>query len=146
MLCYASRMKEKIKYLPWKIVVLLALFALLRPVNKMLGSLIGFEIPSELAYVFTGIIAVTWITVALWRNIKAPIWVLGFAGGLYAILSVTIAASMYYLFPENQGETSLISLLTIGLLFSVLFNVLWGGFLGYITSIIQRIMETRVSK
>ena len=139
-------MKEKIKYLPWKIVVLLALFALLRPVNKMLASLIGFEIPSELSYVFTGIIAITWVAVAVWRKIKAPICVLGFAGGLYAILSVAIAASMYYLFPEDQGETSLISLLTVGLLFSVLFNVVWGGFLGYVTSIIQRIMETRVSK
>lgn len=134
-------MQEKLKQLPWKIVVLLGLIALVRPALKTVGSFAGFEVTPTVTLIITAVTAVIWIVVAVLKRFHDPVFALAAAGAVYALASILSAVVIQTIFPESSDEASVQVLLTAGLIGSLMFNILWGGLLGFIAYLILKVTK-----
>ena len=124
------------KNLPWKLITLLGLIELTRPLLKITGQLAGFEITPTTTYILTAITAVIWVAVVVVRKVKKPVHTLAMAGAVYAVASIALAV-VIQLFPHMADPQAKIPLLlTVGLVASLLFNVAYGALLGVIAQLI----------
>lgn len=134
-------MQEKIKNLPWKIVVILGLIALIRPALKTIGSFAGFEVTSTVTLIITAAVAVIWVGVVVAKRLREPVLTLAAAGAVYALVSIFSAVVIQTIFPDSSDEASIPVLLTAGLVGSVMFNVLWGGLLGCVAYLVLKVTK-----
>lgn len=131
--------KTKTHQLPWTVVLSLGLFALVRPVIKVLGDVFGYDVPSFVTMVITVAIAVVWIAIVVKLKVEKPIIVLALSGVVYAVSSVIMAVVIRLLFPNmGDDEVNIPTLLTAGLIASIFFNLMYGAFLGFVAMLIQR--------
>lgn len=132
--------KTKTHQLPWTVVLSLGLFALVRPVIKVLGDVFGYDVPSFVTMVITVAIAVVWIAIVVKLKVEKPIIVLALSGVVYAVSSVIMAVVIRLLFPNmGDDEVNIPTLLTAGLIASIFFNLMYGAFLGFVAMLIQRV-------
>lgn len=138
-------MKDQIKTLPWKLIAILGLLALIRPAIKTIGSFMGFDVPPVATLSITAAIAVIWIVTVVALKVERPIYVLAAAGAIYAIVSILAAVVIQTITPgsgvSKGEEASIPVLLTVGLVASTLFNLVYGAFLGLIATAIQKILK-----
>lgn len=131
--------KQAFKAIPWKVVIVLALLLLLRPVLSILGlsDRLGSWAPSAV----TVIVDIIWLVTAIKLQLKQPILTLAMAGLLYGVLSTLLAISIQV---AAQGGVEMASfvVLAVGVLAANVFiNGVWGALLGFLAKLVMRMQE-----
>jgi len=130
-------MKEQLRRLPWKLIFILALVQLTRPILSTAGFFDGFRPQGPI--VATALIALVWVVAAVIGDVKEPIKVLAMAGATYAVIGVAMAAFLQTFFTWSPEETASVPmLLTVGLVGGVVVNVIWGALLGFVATGIKK--------
>ena len=124
-------MKEQLRRLPWKLIFILALVQLTRPILSTAGFFDGYRPQGPL--VATALIALVWISVVVIADVSEPVKVLAMAGATYAVIGVAMAVFLETFFTWSPEETvSIPLLLSAGLIGGIVVNVIWGVFLGFV--------------
>ena len=130
-------MKEQLRQSPWKLIFLLAVVQLIRPILSTAGFFDNFRPQGPL--IATALIALIWIGVAVIGNVREPVKVLAMAGATYAVLGVGMAVFLQAFFTWSPEETASIPLLlTAGLIGGIVVNVIWGALLGFVATGIKK--------
>jgi hypothetical protein len=82
-------MKEQLRRLPWKLILILALIQLSRPIMSTAGFFDGFRPQGPV--IATALIALIWVVAAVIGNVRGPVKVLAMAGAACAIIGVAMA-------------------------------------------------------
>jgi drug/metabolite transporter (DMT)-like permease len=134
-------MREQLRHLPWKLIFILALIQLTRPILSTAGFFDGFRPQGPV--IATALIALIWVGVAVIGNIREPVKVLAIAGATYAVLGVAMAVFLQTFFTWRPEETvSIPLLLSAGLLGGIVVNVIWGALLGFMATGIKKAVES----
>jgi hypothetical protein len=133
-------MKEQLRQLPWKLIFILALIQLTRPILSTAGFFDNFRPQGPI--ITTALGALIWIGVAVVGNVREPVNVLAMAGATYAVIGVAMAVFLQTLFTWSPEETvSIPLLLTAGLIGGTVVNVIWGAFLGFVAIGIKKAVK-----
>lgn len=134
--------KQKINQLPWSLILSLGVLALIRPVIKILGDVFGYDVSPLATVLITVVVALVWIGTVVKLKVKNPVIVLAASGVVYAVLSIAMAVTIQLFAPDlGDDEVKISVLLTIGLIATAIFNLIYGAFLGFIASLLQRVMN-----
>ena len=132
--------KEQLRQLPWKLIFILALIQLTRPILSTAGFFDDFRPQGPL--IATALIALIWIGVAVIGNVREPVKVLAMAGATYAVIGVAMAVFLQTFFTWSPEETASIPLLvTAGLIGGIVVNVIWGALLGFVATGISKALK-----
>jgi len=124
-------MEEHLRQWPWKLIFILALIQLTRPILSTAGFFDNFRPQGPI--IATALIALVWIGVALIGNVREPVKVLAMAGAAYAVIGVAMAVFLQTIFAWSPAEAASIPLLlTAGLIGGIVVNVIWGALLGFV--------------
>jgi len=124
-------MKEQLRQLPWKLIFILSLIQLTRPIMSTAGLFDNFRPQGPI--IATALIALIWVGVAVIGNVREPVKVLAMAGATYAVIGVAMAVFLQTFFTWAPEETvSIPLLLTAGLMGGIVVNVIWGALLGFV--------------
>jgi hypothetical protein len=135
-------MKEQLRQLPWKLIFILALIQLTRPILSTAGFFDGFR-PQGPIFA-TALIALIWVGVAMVGDVREPVKVLAMAGAAYAVIGVAMAVFLQTFFAWSPEETASIPLLlTAGLVGGTVVNVIWGAFLGFVAMGIKKAVKSQ---
>ena len=130
-------MKEQLRQLPWKLIFVLALIQLTRPISSTAGFFDNFRPQGPI--IATALIALIWVSVAVIGKVREPVKVLAMAGATYAIIGVVMAVFLQTFFTWSPEETASIPLLlTAGLVGGIVVNAIWGALLGIVAIVIQK--------
>jgi hypothetical protein len=133
-------MKEQLRQLPWKLIFILALIQLTRPILSTAGFFDNFRPQGPI--ITTALGALIWIGVAVVGNVREPVNVLAMAGATYAVIGVAMAVFLQTIFTWSPEETvSIPLLLTAGLIGGTVVNVIWGAFLGFVAIGIKKAVK-----
>jgi hypothetical protein len=133
-------MQEQLRQLPWKLIFILALIQLTRPILSTAGFFDNFRPQGPI--IATALIALIWIGVAVIGNVREPVQVLAMAGATYAVIGVAVAIFLQTFFTWSPEETASIPLLlTAGLIGGIVVNVFWGAFLGFMAIGIKKTVK-----
>src|SRR5215203_6385632 len=133
-------MKEQLRRLPWKLIFILALIQLTRPILSTAGVFDGFRPQGPI--IATALIALIWVGAAVIGNVRGPVKVLAMAGATYAVIGVAMAVFLQTFFTWSPEETASIPLLlTAGLIGGTVVNVIWGAFLGFVAIGIKKAVK-----
>jgi hypothetical protein len=133
-------MKEQLRQLPWKLIFILALIQLIRPILSTAGFFDNFRPEGPL--IATALIALTWISVVVIGDVREPVKVLAMAGATYAVTGVAMAVYLQTFFTWSPEETvSIPLLLSAGLIGGIIANVIWGAFLGFVAVGIKKMIR-----
>jgi hypothetical protein len=117
-------MKEQLRQLPWKLIFILALIQLTRPILSTAGFFDGFRPQGPI--IATALIALIWVGAAVIGNVREPVKALAMAGATYAVIGVAMAVFLQTFFTWSPEETASIPLLlTAGLIGGIVVNVIW---------------------
>ena len=124
-------MKGQLRQVPWKLVFILALVQLARPILSTVGFFDNFRPQGPI--IATAVIALIWVGVAVIGKVREPVKVLAMAGAAYAVVGVAMAVLLQTFFTWSPEETvSVPLLLTAGLVGGIVTNVIWGALLGVV--------------
>jgi drug/metabolite transporter (DMT)-like permease len=124
-------MKGQLRQVPWKLVFILALVQLARPILSTVGLFDNFRPQGPI--IATAVIALIWVGVAVIGKVREPVKVLAMAGAAYAVVGVAMAVLLQTFFTWSPEETvSVPLLLTAGLVGGIVTNVIWGALLGVV--------------
>src|SRR5215212_7716263 len=130
-------MKVQLRQLPWKLIFILALIQLIRPIMSTAGFFDNFRPQGPV--IATALIALIWVGVAVIGNVREPVKVLAMAGATYAVIGVAMAVFLQTFFAWSPEETASIPLLlTAGLIGGIVVNVIWGALLGFVATGIKK--------
>jgi hypothetical protein len=136
-------MKEQLRQLPWKLIFILALVQLTRPILSTAGFFDNFRPQGPI--IATALIALIWIGVAVVGNVRELVKVLAMASATYAVIGVAMTVFLQILqsfFTWSPEETvSIPLLLTAGLIGGMVANVIWGAFLGFVAIGIKKAVK-----
>jgi hypothetical protein len=130
-------MKEQLRQLPWKVIFVLALVQLARPISSTAGFFDNFRPQGPI--IATALIALIWVGVAVKWKVREPVKVLAMAGATYAVIGVAMAVLLQTFFTWSPEETASIPLLlTAGLVGGIVVNAMWGALLGIMAIGVQK--------
>jgi len=133
-------MKEHLRQLPWRLIFVLALVQLARPILSTAGFFDNFRPQGPI--IATALIALIWVGVTVIGKVREPVIVLAMAGAAYAVIGVAMAVFLQAFFTWGPEETASIPvLLTAGLIGGIVVNVIWGAFLGLVAIGIKRAVK-----
>ena len=133
-------MKVRLRRLPWKLIFILALIQLTRPILSTAGLFDNFRPQGPI--IATALIALIWVGVAVIGNVREPVKVLAMAGATYAVIGVAMAVFLQTFFTWSPEETASIPiLLTAGLMGGMVVNVIWGALLGFVAIGIKKALR-----
>ena len=134
-------MKETLRQLPWKLIFILVLIQLTRPIMSTAGFFDNFRPQGPI--IATALIALIWVGAAVIGNVAEPVKVLAMAGAAYAVIGVVMAVFLQTFFTWSAEETASIPLLlTAGLVGGIVVNVIWGVLLGFLAIGIKKAVRT----
>jgi len=134
--------KQKHDQLPWLLIISLGLFALVRPVIKVFGDVFDYNVSVLATILITIVIAVVWVGVAVGQKVKKPVIVLALSGVTYGVLSIAMAAIIQLTVPGlGDSEAKIPIILTVGLIATTIFNLVYGAFLGFVALMIQKVAK-----
>jgi hypothetical protein len=134
-------MKKLLRHLPWKLIFILALVQLSRPILSTAGFFDGLRPQGPM--IATVLIALIWIGVAVIGNVSEPVKVLAMAGATYAVLGVAMAVFLQTFFTWSPEEIASIPLLLgAGLIGGIVVNVIWGALLGFVAIGIKKAVKS----
>jgi hypothetical protein len=123
-------MKAQLRQLPWKLIFILALTQLTRPILSTAGFFDSFRPQGPV--IATALIALIWVGAAVIGKVREPVKVLAMAGATYAVIGVAMAVFLQAFFTWSPEETASIPLLlSAGLIGGIVVKVIWGAFLGF---------------
>src|SRR5215204_5513377 len=132
-------MREQLRHLPWKLIIILALIQLTRSILSTAGFFDNFRQGPIIA---TTLIALIWIGMAVIGKVREPVKVLAMAGATYAVIGVAMAVFLQAFFTWSPEETvSIPLLLSAGLIGGIVVNVIWGAFLGFVAIGIKKAVK-----
>jgi drug/metabolite transporter (DMT)-like permease len=138
-------MKEQLRRLPWKLIFILALVQLCRPILSTAGFFDGFRPQGPI--VATALIALIWVGAAVIGDVREPVKVLAMAGATYAVIGVAMAVLLQTFFTWSPEETASIPLLlAAGLIGGVVVNVIWGVLLGFVATGIKKVAKGKLRR
>lgn len=125
-------MRARSAGLSWPLIVLLGVFALVRPVLNITGGMDVLGRPVGPVLV-TGVLSVVWLVVVVWWRSERPVVTLACAGLVYGVLAVVLSA---VLSPILHGELRgpLVTPGGIGVVMVLLVNACWGAVVGLVAS------------
>ena len=124
-------MRKQLRQLPWKLIFILALIQLTRPILSTAGLFDNFRPQGPI--IATALIALIWVGATVIGNVREPVKVLAMAGATYAVIGVAMAVFLQTFFTWSPEETASIPLLlTAGLIGGIVVNVIWGALLGFV--------------
>src|ERR671914_2942841 len=130
-------MKEQLRNLPWRLIFILALIQLTRPILSTAGVFDGIRPQGPI--IATALIALIWVGLAVVGKVKEPVKILAMAGATYAVIGVAMAVFLQAFFTWSPEETASIPLLlTAGLIGGIVVNVIWGALLEFVATGINR--------
>jgi hypothetical protein len=133
-------MKEQLRNLPWRLIFILALIQLTRPILSTAGVFDGIRPQGPI--IATALIALIWVGLAVVGKVKEPVKILAMAGATYAVIGVAVAVFLQIFFTWSPEETASIPLLlTAGLMGGIVVNVVWGAFLGLVAIGIKKTVK-----
>src|SRR5215210_5650721 len=133
-------MQEQLRRLPWKLIFILALVQLTRPILSTAGFFDNFRPQGPI--IATALIALIWIGMAVIGNVREPVKVLAMAGATYAVIGVAMAIFLQTFFTWSPEEIASIPLLlTAGLIGGIVVNVIWGALLGFVATGIKKAVK-----
>ena len=133
-------MKEQLRQLPWKLIFILALIQLTRPIMSTAGLFDNFRPQGPI--IATALIALIWVGAVVMGNVREPVKVLAMAGAAYAVIGVAMAVFLQAFFTWSPEETASIPLLlSAGLLGGIVVNVIWGATLGLVAIGIKKTVK-----
>src|SRR5215204_1910868 len=97
-------MEEQLRRLPSKLIFVLALIQLIRPILSTAGLFDGFRPQGPV--IATALIALIWIGVAVISNVREPVKVLAMAGATYAVIGVAMAVFLQTFSKWSPEETA----------------------------------------
>lgn len=134
------KMKQIFKDQPWKIIIILGVFALIRPMIKIFGEIYDYEVSPASTLIITAAIAMTWIVTAVYKEFNKPVVTLALCGAVYGFTSILLAATIQLTVSSlHSDEVTVPVLLTAGLIATTLFNFVYGAILGLIALGLQKI-------
>jgi hypothetical protein len=134
-------MRERLRHLPWKLVFILALIQLTRPILSTAGLFDNFRPQGPI--IATALIALIWVGVVVIGNVGEPVKVLAMAGATYAVLGVAMAVFLQTFFTWSPEETASVPLLlSAGLIGGIVVNIIWGALLGVVALGIQKALRS----
>jgi hypothetical protein len=134
-------MREQLRQLPWKLIFILALVQLTRPIMSTAGFFDNFRPQGPI--IATALIALIWVGTTVIGNVREPVKVLAMAGATYAVIGVAMAVFLQAFFTWGPEETASIPLLlTAGLVGGIVVNVLWGTLLGFVAIGIKKAVKS----
>lgn len=83
---------DKIKRLPWLLVVILGALALVRPATNTVADQVGWDRPAAVPIAFTLLITATWVAVVGFSRNTEPVLTLLATGLVYAVLAIGLSA------------------------------------------------------
>jgi len=129
---------QKLNTLPWKLIICLGLFALVRPIIKIFGDVFNYEVTPVATLVITIMIALVWIGTVVRLRVSKPVIVLAMSGAVYGVISILMAVIIQLTVPDlGDSEAKIPVLLTAGLIATTVFNFFYGAILGFIAQGIQ---------
>ena len=138
---FFKSLKEQLRQLPWKLIFILALIQLTRPILSTAGFFDNFRPQGPI--IATAFIALIWVGVAVIGRVREPVKVLAMAGATYAVIGVAMAVFLQSFFTWSPEETvSIPLLLTAGLIGGIVVNVMWGAFLGFVAIGINKAVKS----
>jgi drug/metabolite transporter (DMT)-like permease len=133
-------MKVQLRRLPWKLIFILVLIQLTRPIMSTAGLFDNFRPQGPI--IATALIALIWVGVAVIGDVREPVKVLAMAGAAYAVIGVAMAVFLQTFFTWSAEETASIPLLlTAGLMGGVVVNVISGALLGFVAIGIKKVLR-----
>jgi hypothetical protein len=133
-------MKEQLRQLPWKLIFILALIQLTRPILSTAGFF--DNVRPQGPVIATALIALIWVGATVIGNVREPVKVLAMAGATYAVIGIAMAVFLQTFFTWSAEETASIPLLlTAGLIGGIVINVIWGALLGFVALGINRVVK-----
>ncbi|TDD80547.1 hypothetical protein E1202_30285 [Saccharopolyspora karakumensis] len=123
-------MTTQVSRLSWPLIVLLGVFALVRPVLNITGAVDALGRPLGPVLV-TVVISVVWLAAVVWRRSARPVLTLACAGLVYGVLAVALSAVLP---PLLRGELMgpLPTPGGIGVVMVLLANAVWGATVGLV--------------
>ncbi|MBQ0924099.1 hypothetical protein [Saccharopolyspora endophytica] len=130
-------MRARSAGLSWPLIVLLGVFALVRPVLNITGGMDVLGRPVG-PVVVTGVLSVVWLVVVVWWRSERPVVTLTCAGLVYGVLAVVLSA---VLSPILHGELRgpLVTPGGIGVVMVLLVNACWGAVASAVGSRLRRV-------
>lgn len=135
---------QKLGTLPWKLIIALGLFALVRPLIKIFGVVWNYEVPAVVVLAITAVIALGWIGAVVKLRVSKPVVVLALSGAVYGVVSILMAVVIQLCVPDlRDSEAKIPVLLTVGLVATTVFNVIYSAILGFIAQGVQKVISKR---
>ena len=135
-------LKDHFRHLPWKLIAILVLVQLVRPLSNTAGVFDDFKPEGPL--ILTALLMAIWVGAMVLGKIPEPIKVLAIAGAISALANIAMTISLQtYVFSSSGVTADISQLLGRGLLLSLVMNVLGGAFLGLMTLGIRKILGER---
>lgn len=126
---------DKIKNLPWLLVIILGAFALIRPVVNTVADQAGWDLPAAVPIGFTVFISLVWIAVIGLSRLTQPVLTLVFAGLSYGVLATLLSAVLSVsLGGTLQGPIGN----PIAIVPMLMINAGWGLLAGLLALLLQR--------
>ncbi|MBB6119465.1 hypothetical protein [Nocardiopsis algeriensis] len=131
---------NRIKSLPWLLVLGLGALALVRPLVRIVEDQLDVSGPSSVPIVITLVISAVWVMAVGLSTTAHPVLTLLFTGLTYAVLSIILSGILSpILVGELQGPLSMpISIIPI-----LLVNAIWGLAAGGLALLLQRLRGVR---
>ncbi|TDC88867.1 hypothetical protein E1161_22630 [Saccharopolyspora aridisoli] len=132
-------MTTGVSRLSWPLIVVLGVFALVRPILNITGAMDVLGKPVGPVLV-TVVISTVWLAAVVWRRSARPVATLTCAGLVYGVLAVVLSA---VLSPILRGE--LVGPLAtpggIGVVMVLLVNAGWGAAVGVVALALELRLE-----
>lgn len=134
---------NKIKFLPWPLILGLAALALVRPVVSIVESQLDVSAPPAVPIAITVAISAVWIiVVGLTKRARHPVLTLLLTGLTYAVLSIALSG---ILSPILTGELQGPLAMPLAIIPVLLTNAIWGLITGTLALLLQRSRSHRSS-
>lgn len=118
------------------LILSLGIFALIRPLFKIIG-LIDFFPSNRFGSIFlTALISLVWFGVVVFKQVKYPVIVLASSGVVYALGAIILSAILSPILTGHlQGPlTNPFAFISI-----IIVNIVWGGIVGLLARLIIRV-------
>lgn len=128
---------ENIKKLPWPLILVLGVIALVRPLINIVG--IADQVGRPLAPLLaTLVISVIWVAAASIPRVGQPVLTLVFAGLTYGVLSIVLSAILSPIL-SGQLQGPLTTPFGFGVIAVLIVNAIWGAIAGVIALLVRQV-------
>lgn len=124
----------KIKTLHWPLIVGLGVFALIRPVSRVIENQLGLQTGPALPLALTVTISAVWILVIGLSRVSQPLLTGVFAGLSYGVLAILLSG---ILSPILDGQLQGPLTNPFALLMTLVTNAIWGLIVGALATAIR---------